>query len=58
MKIRYLLSLVGLVSVFTLPAFAQQKDTVDPQIAEQLSALSKATDEAFNNGDAAALAAR
>jgi ketosteroid isomerase-like protein len=57
MKIRYLLALVGLVIVFTLPAFAQQKDTVDPQIAEQLSALSKATDEAFNNGDAAALAA-
>jgi ketosteroid isomerase-like protein len=57
MKIRYLLALVGLAIIFTLPAFAQQKDTVDPQIAEQLSALSKATDEAFNNGDAAALAA-
>jgi uncharacterized protein (TIGR02246 family) len=33
------------------------KDTVDPQIAEQLSALSKTTEEAFNSGDAAALAA-
>jgi hypothetical protein len=34
---------------------AQQKDTA--QIAEQLTALSKKTDEANNNGDAAALAA-
>jgi ketosteroid isomerase-like protein len=57
MKIRYLLALVGLVIVFTLPAFAQQKNSVDPQIAEQLSALSKKTDESYINGDAAALAA-
>jgi hypothetical protein len=31
-----------------VPTFAQQKDTVDPQITEQLKALSKKTDEAFN----------
>ena len=40
-----------------MPAFAQQKDTADPQITEQLKALSKKTDEANNNGDAAAVAA-
>ena len=57
MKIRLMVALVGLAIGFTAPAFAQQKDTVDPQLAEQLSALSKKTGEAFNNNDAAALAA-
>jgi uncharacterized protein (TIGR02246 family) len=56
MKMRLLIALAGLAIGFVLPAFAQQKDTVDPQISEQLSALGKKTDEAFNNGDAAALA--
>ena len=40
-----------------MPSFAQQKDTVDPQIAEQFNAVGKKTIEAFENGDAAALAA-
>ena len=57
MKIRLLLTLAGFAIIFTLPAFAQQKDTVDPQIVEQLDATSKKYDEAFNNGDAAAVAA-
>jgi len=56
MKISLVVVLVGLAIGFVVPAFAQQKDTVDPQITEQLKALSKKTDEAFNNGDAAALA--
>src|SRR6516162_855484 len=56
MKIRLLFALVGLAISFVVPAFAQQKDTVDPQIKEQLKALGQKTDEAFNNGDAAALA--
>ena len=55
MKICSVVALVGLVISITLPALAQQKDTVDPKVAEQLSTLSKKTDEAFNNGDAAAL---
>jgi hypothetical protein len=57
MKIRLVVALVGLAISFAPPAFSQQKDTVDPQLAEQLSALGKKTDEAFNTGDAAALAA-
>jgi ketosteroid isomerase-like protein len=57
MKIRFLLAFVGLAISFALPAFAQQKDTVDPQIIEQLNVLSKKTDEAEDNGDAVALAA-
>jgi hypothetical protein len=40
-----------------LPTFAQQKDAPDPQITEQLNALSKKTKEAFENGDATDLAA-
>jgi ketosteroid isomerase-like protein len=57
MKIHHLLVIVGMAIGFALPAFAQQKDTVDPQVSEQLSALSKKTDEAFNSGDATALGA-
>jgi ketosteroid isomerase-like protein len=52
MKIRLLLAIVGLAISFAAPAFAQQKDAADPQIAEQLTALSEK-----NNGDAVALAA-
>src|ERR1700727_341665 len=57
MKIRQLFAILGLAFTFTAPVFAQQKDTVDTKTAEQLSALSKKTDELYNNGDAAALAA-
>jgi uncharacterized protein (TIGR02246 family) len=56
MKIRYLLALVGLAIGFALPTFAQQKDTVDPQLAQLIRLLAVKFDEAFNNGDAAALA--
>jgi hypothetical protein len=48
---------MGLTISFAVPAFAQQKDTVDTQIIEQLAALDQKYDEAFNNGDAVALAA-
>ena len=37
MKIRLAVALVGLAFGFDAPTFAQQKDTVDPQVAEQLS---------------------
>jgi len=57
MKIRSLLALVGLAISFALPAFAQEKETVDPQIRQQLDALAKKFDEASNKADAAALAA-
>ena len=57
MKTRSLLVLVGLAISFALPTFAQQKETVDPKIIEQLNALGKKFDDAFNNNDAAALGA-
>jgi ketosteroid isomerase-like protein len=57
MKTRLLGALVGLAISLALPTFAQQKETVDPKIIEQLDALGKKFDEAFNNNDAAAVAA-
>ena len=57
MKIRLAAALVGLAISFALPIFAQQKDTVDPQTAQQIRALRIKFDEAFNRNDAAAVAA-
>ena len=57
MKTRILGVLVGLAISFALPTFAQQKETVDPQIIEQLIALGKKWSEGENNNDAAAVAA-
>jgi ketosteroid isomerase-like protein len=57
MKTRFLLALVGLAISFAVPTFAQQRDTVDPQIIEQLVAIGKKYAEAVNNNDAAAVAA-
>jgi uncharacterized protein (TIGR02246 family) len=57
MKKRLLLALAGLAISFAVPAFAQQKDTADPQLREALIAYNKKEDEAWNNNDAAALAA-
>ena len=56
MKKHVLLALVGLATGFVVPAFAQEKDTVDPQIRQQLEALSKKFDDASNKADAPALA--
>ena len=38
MKIRLAAALVGLAIGFTAPTLAQQKDTVDPQIVQQIRA--------------------
>jgi hypothetical protein len=51
MKMRLLLALVGLAISFAGPAFAQEKDTVDPQIAEQVRALASKYDQAFNKSE-------
>jgi uncharacterized protein (TIGR02246 family) len=55
MKIRLVVALAGFAISFALPAFAQQKDPVDPQITEQVRALAAKYDEAFNRNDAAAV---
>jgi hypothetical protein len=57
MKMRSIVAVVGLAISFALPTFAQQKETVDPQIIEQLDALTKKFMEFINNNDATAVAA-
>jgi hypothetical protein len=57
MEIRLAVSLVWLAIGSVLPAFAQQKDTVDPQIAQQIGALAAKFDEAYNRHDSTAVAA-
>jgi len=56
MKMRLLLALVGLAVSFASPAFAQQKDTVDPETAQQVRALASNYDAAFNRQDAVSVA--
>jgi SnoaL-like protein len=56
-KTRLLGALVGLAIGFALPTFAQPTNTPDPQLGRQYVTLLKKFDEAFNKGDAAALAA-
>jgi uncharacterized protein (TIGR02246 family) len=57
MKIRLIAALIGSAISFALPTIAQQTNTPDPQLREQLVALTKKFDEAWNNNDASALAA-
>jgi uncharacterized protein (TIGR02246 family) len=58
MKTRLLVPLVGLAISFALPIFAQQKETVDPQLIQKLDdTISKKWNEARNNHDAAAIVA-
>jgi len=57
MKMRFLAGLVGLAISFSVPVLAREKDTVDPQMAEQIRAFYQKFDEEFNKGDAAGVAA-
>ena len=58
MKTHLLVPLVGLAISFALPTFAQQKETVDPQLIQKLyDTISKKWNEACNNHDAAAIVA-
>jgi Domain of unknown function (DUF4440) len=57
MKIGLIVALVGLAISFALPTFAQQTDTPDPQLRQQIVALTKKFDDAMNNNDAAGRAA-
>jgi ketosteroid isomerase-like protein len=56
MKTR-LFVLVGFAIGFAFPTFAQEQKTVSPEVRQQIEALFKKFDDAFNNKDAAALAA-
>ena len=54
---RLLAALTGLVISFAVPTFAQQKDTGDTKILQQIRALAIEYANAFNRHDAAAVAA-
>jgi nuclear transport factor 2 (NTF2) superfamily protein len=56
MKI-HLVALAGLATGFALPTFAQQTNAPDPQLSQALDDLFKRETEAYNNNDAAAIAA-
>ena len=58
MKFCSVVALVGLAIGFAWPTFAQQKDTVEPKIIDLIAAHQKIYDEAMNNNDATALAAK
>jgi uncharacterized protein (TIGR02246 family) len=57
MKIRALLILIGLAISFAELTFAQQKETIDPKLAQQIRALASNYDAAINRRDPAAIAA-
>jgi ketosteroid isomerase-like protein len=58
MKFRLLLlGLAGFVFSFISPTFAQQPKTPDPQLRQQLLALAKRFEVAWNNNDPAGVAA-
>jgi ketosteroid isomerase-like protein len=56
MKIRLLGAIAALAS-FALPTFAQLKEVTDPQVLQQLDALAKSYDTAFNKQDVAGIMA-
>jgi hypothetical protein len=56
MKFRLLLVLAGLAIGFSAQARAQEQNTVDPQVRQQIEALNQKFDEAFNQNDAEAVA--
>ncbi len=57
MKIRSVVTLVGLAIRFALPTFAQQTDPPDPQLRQRLLAVIEKHADAMNKNDAAAAAA-
>src|ERR1700758_5206364 len=57
MKIRLVVTLVGLAISFALPTFAQQTNTPDPQLRQKLVAAIKKHTDALDKNDATAVAA-
>jgi ketosteroid isomerase-like protein len=56
MKIRFAIALAGLAIGFAPPVFAQQKDGVDAETAQQVRGLASSYDAAFNKQDAMTIA--
>jgi hypothetical protein len=56
MKLSLLSVLAGLAIGFALPAFAQEQNTVDPEVRQQNETLIVKFDEAYNRTDSVAIA--
>jgi uncharacterized protein (TIGR02246 family) len=57
MKLRSLLAFTGLVISLAVPSIAQEQNTVDPEVRQQIEATLTKFGEAYNKHDAAAIAA-
>jgi ketosteroid isomerase-like protein len=57
MKMRLLLTLAGFAISFVMPALAQEQNTVDPEVRQQIEVALMKFEEAFNKHDASAIAA-
>jgi len=57
MKKRLVVAVVWLAIGLGVPAFAQQKDTIDPRMTQQIREVTIKYDAAFNSHDASAVAA-
>ena len=58
MKMRLLLAFTALAIGFAVLVLAQEKNTIDPAVRQQIEAVNMKYDEAYNKGDAAAIVAR
>jgi ketosteroid isomerase-like protein len=56
MKMPLLITIAGLAIGFAVPARAQEKDSVDPEVRQQIEAELMKYDDAFNKHDAVAIA--
>jgi hypothetical protein len=54
MKMPFILTLVGLAIGFVVPGLAQEQNAVDPELCQQIEAVTKRREEAYNKYDAAA----
>ena len=54
MRVRLLPIIVGLAIGFAVPAFAQEVNTVDPEVRQQIEAVTMKREEAYNKYDLAA----
>jgi ketosteroid isomerase-like protein len=57
MKIRFLFAFIGLAISFAVPVLAQEQNTVDPEVRQQIEAALKEFDQECNKQDTAAIAA-
>jgi uncharacterized protein (TIGR02246 family) len=56
MKMPFILTLAGLAIGFAVPALAQEQNTLDPEVRQQIEAVVKKHEQAYNEYDAAAFA--